>query len=278
MTDLLQGNVDRSGVVPLYQQLEAILLAESGRSWHEGELLPSDAQLCARYGVSRTVVRQALAELGRAGMIYRLKGKGTYATARKIESTHVQDAAGFFASMTRAGHTVISRVLRQEVIPATASIARALGLRVSEPVIAVTRVRRVDGVPLSVVRSWLPYSLCPGLEAVDLTAVSMYAAIHERFGFVPGHGRRTIEAMGISAEDAVLLEVPVGSPALRLESVMRTQEDVLLETFVAVYRGDLSKLEVEVVSRASLGSGEYGIPRAGAGDRADRENGTTNGT
>jgi Transcriptional regulators len=244
-----QARINRAGAVPFYYQLREILLAQIGSQFKEGDLLPSEAELCAQQRVSRTVVRQALDELARDGVVYKVRGKGTFVARPKLESSHVQSIGGFYASMTSQGHNVESEVLRQRVEPATAHVARLLSLDIGEPIVAIDRLRRVDGVSISIVRSWLAVSLCPGLEAVDLRDVSLLAVINERYGLRPHHGNRTIEAIAMPPHDAKLLGVKSGSPALQMESVTRTVEDVPLEYFVSVYRGDSSKLDIELVGR-----------------------------
>ena len=77
---LLVGNggpLDRSSFVPLYYQLQEVLKEqiESG-VWGTGEALPSEPELARRFGVSRVVVRQALAILEDDRQIVRVKGRG----------------------------------------------------------------------------------------------------------------------------------------------------------------------------------------------------------
>ena len=242
-------HIDRDAALPFYYQLQQILLADIARSLKPGDRLPSEGELCGRYDVSRTVVRQALDELEHQGIVYKVQGKGTFVTSPKLESSHVQSVAGFYVSMTSVGHSVTNKVLRQVVLPASATVAQKLSIDVGAAVVEVDRVRSVDGEAISVVRARLPHAIVPGLELVDLGNVSMYEAIRQRFGLRPHHGQRTIEAIAISAEDAAHLGVVAGSPALLLESLAFTAEDVPLEHFESVYRGDRSKLGIQLVDQ-----------------------------
>ena len=67
------------GPTPLYYQLKSILEAKiRSHEFKEKDRLPSEAQLCEEFSVSRITVRQALLELIKSGLIYRDRGKGTF--------------------------------------------------------------------------------------------------------------------------------------------------------------------------------------------------------
>lgn len=71
--------VNRGLSSPLYDRSrEAILWMLSSRGLRRGDVLPSEHQLCTDFKVSRTVVRQALAQLDNEGLVRRIKGKGKY--------------------------------------------------------------------------------------------------------------------------------------------------------------------------------------------------------
>src|ERR687884_263006 len=64
---------------PLYFQLKQLLLQEirAGR-YTLGQRLPTEHELCERYGVSRTPVTRALSELADEGVLLRHRRRGTF--------------------------------------------------------------------------------------------------------------------------------------------------------------------------------------------------------
>jgi GntR family transcriptional regulator len=246
MTDLAVG-IDVRSFEPYYQQLKRILVKgiESGT---EGDMLPSESELCKQYSVSRTVVRQALAELEAEGLVHKVKGKGTYVTGRTLNTSFVQHSLGFYESMQRAGHTVRSKVLALRTEPSTVSLAKLVEIGLGEEVIRFDRVRSVDRRAVQVVRTVLPARLFPGLTDMDMTDRSLYQVLAENYGVRPATGHRAIDATALTAEDAKHLRVQTGLPALRVESVTRSADGVLFEYYVAIYRGDNFKFELEVTS------------------------------
>jgi len=68
-----------AGPIPLYFQIKSILKSQIlSNELREQERLPSEAQLCKQYHVSLGTLRQALSELLREGLVYRVRGKGTF--------------------------------------------------------------------------------------------------------------------------------------------------------------------------------------------------------
>jgi methenyltetrahydrofolate cyclohydrolase len=75
----LLDTLQRSGPVPLYRQLAAVLRADmdAGRL-RPGERLATEFELMERFKVSRTTVRQTIELLRREGLIAVQRGKGTF--------------------------------------------------------------------------------------------------------------------------------------------------------------------------------------------------------
>ena len=73
------AGIDRSLPIPVYYQLKVLIQSqiETGEL-RPGDKVPTEAELCERYDISRTPVRQALLELVREGLLTRRAGRGTF--------------------------------------------------------------------------------------------------------------------------------------------------------------------------------------------------------
>ncbi|TKJ44633.1 hypothetical protein CEE35_07290 [Candidatus Aerophobetes bacterium Ae_b3b] len=89
--------IDKISPVPYYYQLEQLLRerVENGE-WKPGDILPSEAELCSTFRVSRTVVRQALNKLCQDGIVYKEKGRGTFVAKPKLQEKFIQRTYGFY--------------------------------------------------------------------------------------------------------------------------------------------------------------------------------------
>jgi GntR family transcriptional regulator len=241
------AGIDTGSYIPYYQQLKQLLMTEI-LELNEGDLLPSESDLCRTYSVSRTVVRQALDELERDGLVVKVKGKGTFVTGRKLNTGFFQYSSGFYESMVNADHAVRSTVLANELGPCPVSLAPVFGLSIGDEIIRFDRVRTVDDRPVQVVRTTLPSRMFPGFTERDMTDRSLYQVLRDEYGIRPAGGSRSIEAEALPADDARHLGVAPGLPALRIESVSRTADGAVFEYFSAIYRGDSFKFQLEIAS------------------------------
>ena len=208
--------------------------------------LPSEADLCARFAVSRTVVRDALRELVQQGLIYKVKGKGAFVAPAKAELRFVGSVTGSAEDLRASGRRVTTEILLQERGAADSREAALLQTPQGQPVVRLRRLRRVDGQALLLMNTTLPAALVPGLEAVVLENQSLYDVLRRRYGLVPAGADRWIEAVMPGKENARLLEVSPVTPVLAIESVSRTQEGIPFEAYHALHRSDRTKFHVGI--------------------------------
>ena len=245
------SRIDRTSPVPFYFQLKKTLAEEilAGR-WSPGDRLPSEPAICDHFEVSRTTVRQALAELEAEGMIQRNKGRGTFVADPQSTSWLLQSSAGFYEEAVRAGHTVTSKLLRRslQVLPSWA--CDALELPPGNEGVTIERLRWVDDRLVMYVINHLPPRLSDAVLEADLASGSLYRILEDREGLEVLGGRRVVEAVTAQEELAQLLEVEAGAPLLLVESVSWDREQVPFECYRAWHRADRTRIEVQVVTQA----------------------------
>jgi len=238
--------LEQDSSVPRYYQLKEII-REQCASWEPGQLIPSELELCQMYSVSRTTVRKALDHLTQEGLLYRIQGKGTFVAPPKLRERFVHQAAGIYEDMASRGVIVRTQVLEQTVIPASKLVAPELQLVVGSPVIKLVRLRFIGDEPLLISTTFLPYRSFPGLENEDLTAVSLYAVLREKYGIRLGHGTRLVEAEPCSDEEAELLHIAPATPLLVVSGIMYDTEGRPVDCGFARHRGDRSQIEITVI-------------------------------
>ena len=248
-------NLDRDSHVPYFAQVIDIIRERVGDgTWPAGAQLPSEPDLCEMFGVSRTVIRQALAELDHDGMIVRRKGKGTFVAEPKIYEGLVQRLTGFYEDMVQRGHVPVTQVLQQQVKPATSKIAARLSLKSGTPIIEIERLRFVENEPIVLVTTFLPYELCPEAATTNFSAQSLYQFLEARYGLVIARGRRTLEAVAANEYEARWLGTVVGAPLILLDSTSYLEDGTPVEYYHARHRGDRSKFEVELIRMRAQGN------------------------
>jgi GntR family transcriptional regulator len=246
------GVIQRDSPIPYYFQLCTYIQKQiECKDLQPGQLLPSEQVFCDILGISRTVVRQAMAELSRKGFVTKQNGKRSTVSLPKHETGLMQTMKGFHEDAMARGQVPSTRVLKFEVIGANAEVAQALGIAEGEPVIMLNRLRFIDGTPEVLVVSYLPEKMCPSLLLEDFTEQSLYETLERKFGFVISCGYRTIEAIALKSADARMLGIRTGSPALLLKSIGLLEDRTPLEYFIAMHRGDRSKFEVRLVRTSS---------------------------
>ena len=261
--------VDRTNPLPLHVQVKQALKDRiASRAWKAGDLVPGDLELCHQFGVSRTTVRQALAELAHEGWVVRERGRGTFVAPPKLTERAFERLSGFFEDMVALGHPPVSQVLRQEARPADELTAVRLDLKPGTPIIEIERLRFVEGEPVVLTTTFLPQALAPGLATADLTRRSLYEYLETECGLTLARGQRTIEAVAADARQARLLHVRKGAPLVFLQSVSYLADGRPIEYYLALHRGDRSRFEVELVR--GRGRETTGLP-PGGGIVRDRE-------
>ncbi len=103
--------------VPHWRRIEQAL-RERIADLSPGDALPSDAELCAEFGVSRMTARNAMQRLADEGLVMRVPGRGSF-VAEPPAHRRADRLLTFSREMERRGRRPSSRVLNREIRPST---------------------------------------------------------------------------------------------------------------------------------------------------------------
>jgi GntR family transcriptional regulator len=250
------GVIDKTSPVPFYYQLRQLLeQAIASGVLGVDHKIPTEAALCERYDVSRTVVRQALSDLERTGLVSRQKGRGTFVAAPKLSEFVAQTLTSLHEDLSARGERLETTVLRLEVEPVSPHVARMLDLPDSEQIVLLERLRHLRGEPLVLTTAYMPYALCAPILELDMSDRSLFETYERELGYRLHRGTRAIEARAASAEIAEHLGVREGAPLLAFSGVTYIEDGRAIEYFVGVHRGDRSRFETELFRPSAQAGG-----------------------
>jgi GntR family transcriptional regulator len=191
-----------NGVAPKHLQIQR-WLRERARGLPIGTPMPSDAELCAEFGVSRMTARHAVGALVNDGLLHRARGVGTFVAQPPVHR-RMGSLLSFSEEMRRRGFVPSSLVLTTGLVSLDAEQRAALRTS-SRRGVLVRRVRQADGEPVAIEQVVLPEQARFVLDS-DLALASLHELL-AKGGLVPASAIGTLTAQLATAEDARLLRL-----------------------------------------------------------------------
>jgi GntR family transcriptional regulator len=233
--------VDTVDVRPAERSLKHVQVREYVRDLlaaaEPGTAAPSERELVAQFGVARMTVRQALDALVGEGLLERVPGRGTFVAQPR---QRIGQLTSFTEDMKRRGMLPESQTLLARREQAGPGVARALSITPGDAVIHWKRLRRADQQVVCIEDAYLNEVLLPGF-----LQSGMPTSLYDARGLRPGWAEDSICADTAEAEEAGLLEVPIGSPVLR-HSRRALLGDKPVEVSRTVYRHDRYTVYVQL--------------------------------
>ena len=231
---------------PLYSQLKELLHTRIlDGSYPPLSRMPSEAELGKAHGVSRITVRQALGDLQKEGLIFKIHGKGTF-VARPKAFQNVSTLQGLAESMGERGYEVINRLRSFRFVPADAQVAARLQVAEGDSVAQIKRARLVNRELVSLEVTYLPEAVGRRLEKADLVSRDIFLILENDCGLPLGHADLAIDAILADAELAAALEVEEGSPVMRIERLTHGADGQPLDYEHLYYRGDAFQYRLRI--------------------------------
>ncbi len=209
--------VDPHSPIPLYAQVESILAAAmADGTLPPGSQLPNEDELIERYAVSRTTIRQTIQNLMRRGLVEIRRGKGTFVLQPKI-TQELTALSGFVEDMQSLGRQASARVIDEQIVPASESVARQLAITAGTPVVRIQRVRLADNAPLSFDETYLPRNIGERILENDLETEPIFSLLEQKYDTPLVEAEYRLEAISADRTVAAALGIAQGSPIFLIE-------------------------------------------------------------
>ncbi|WP_409494903.1 GntR family transcriptional regulator [Amycolatopsis sp. cmx-11-12] len=213
-----------------------------------GSPIPTERALAGEFTVSRTTVRQALADLTAEGRLHRVQGKGTFAAEPKLAQR--LQLSSYTEDMRKQGLKPSSKLLEIDELPVEADLAKLLGIRVGAKILRLRRLRLADSQPMALETTHLPLGRFRGLRKHVSAGGSLYAVLREHYGVELERAEETIETALAGPHEAEMLGADVGMPMLLLSRHSFATDGKPVEFARAIYRGDRYKFVTTLLPEA----------------------------
>jgi GntR family transcriptional regulator len=247
---------------PLYQTVaERLSSAIEEGAYPVGSMLPTEAELCVRFGVSRQTIREATRLLLQLGLVSRHQGVGTRVERATVAETYVQ-RLGALPDIWQYVKETRRKVLRVADVPA----GRAKAPLPGEP---ARRWRVLEGLrfvgdetrPIAWTQIYVAPAYAAVTDAKNRDAVPIYSLIERRFGLKTQSLRQEISAVAITGEMASLLHVTGGSPGLSVLRQYVSTRDEVFEVSLSIHPADRYHYTMQL--DLSLGRHPVGVSEPG---------------
>lgn len=226
---------------PRYLQVAAELRAEilSGK-FAVRDHFPTESELCQRYEVSRFTIREALRRLQNEGLIARKRGSGTTvqpAAARGGTLHQPLSNVGEILQYARDTRVTYVRLGRG---PLPKLVAEQIGADTSDDWTCFQGVRLHEGdaLPIAATNAYFHASLDRAIDALELSAGTLFSQIELLAGVSVGRVTQDIQAVSAPAEVAQALGIKRGAAVLRIIRSYLDAKGQLFEVSVSHHPGD----------------------------------------
>ncbi len=234
------------GNQPLYSQVAETLSAFIKlRQFPPGTLMPTENELMAVFGVSRTTVRQAIQQLESNGLAEKIQGKGTFVAEPKKQSQ-----IRFFSSVERwlalQGLQVNNQLLTN-LNGTPPDWAVDMGFPSEGPVRIIRRLKLLDGRPLALEQRILPPDIADLLNEDEINKNALFRALDDHPQAYTCRVLYSIRATIALDETAEILQIEPGSPLMVRTGIYRNASGRFIMAAQVVFVADPLDFRMEFV-------------------------------
>jgi len=206
-------------------------------------MLPREDVLAERLEISRTQLRDSLAQLEREGFISRRQGVGTMINRHVLAVKVRMDIESEFMDMiAQSGCSPSLLISEHDTVPATETVAGRLGIAAGGEALRVVRLVAADGVPAIYCEDYIPLSLIKkkGYAEEELEK-PIFSFLKRYCDLEPYMDITEVQPAAADAKLAEIFRVSEGTPLLYLDELDYDREGMPILYSPQYYIGGVIK-------------------------------------
>jgi GntR family transcriptional regulator len=227
---------------PAYKRIQSAIRQriDSGEL-KPGDVVDSERELARIHSVSLMTARHALADLAQEGIVERRHGAGTFVAPPQI---HFNKLLSYTEQMASLGLTTHSRIVSSAVVTREHEIAARLGLSPTCRLIKIERVRSAGDEPVALEVCYLSAEEYATILDMPLERTSLFGALERECGVELAYADEEIDATHADHRIARLLNIPSGSPLLRIRQLIFSTKGRATVYVTGLYRSGRHTLRI----------------------------------
>ncbi|AEB76731.1 GntR family transcriptional regulator [Clostridium botulinum] len=241
--------LDKDSNTPLYIQLYNMFKEkiESG-DVQAGWKLPSENELCEKYKISRSTIRQTLSELEKFGFIYKAKGKGSFVSVRPFPQD-LNSLYNFSDEIKKHGKKPKYHLINLDLIIPDKTISTIMNLTYTDKVYKIQIIRKIEDEPILFETTYLPEKRFKNFENVNLNKRSLYDVLRYDYNVIFSNAKQTFYPILASNKVKEYLDASKQKPlaCMNVERLSYEKENII-EYTISLVKGEKFRYTINLTN------------------------------
>lgn len=213
-------------------------------AFEEGRI-PSETELAADLGVSRTTIRDALSRLENEGSIYRKQGAGTFVNEPGLQiKSRLEEMWSYEEVLEAHGYKPSARVVELSTESATQQLATDLGIDVEDELLVVEKVFLEDDLPVALTYNRIPTNLIIKEITTKSGALPLPELLEQHCDRQLSYYLSEIIPVALPSHEAGELGVPRRTATVSFEEIGFDQDNEPVTQSTSFFRDDLLRFRL----------------------------------
>ncbi len=207
--------------------------------------IPSETELAADLGVSRTTIRDALSRLENEGVVYRKQGAGTFVNEAGLQiKSRLDEIWSYEAMLVAHGYEASTRILDVTTQIADPAMAADLNLAEGEEILVVRKLFLADNQPVILAYNYIPTRHIQGPNTERDFLMPVYAFMWENGRQHFSYYLSEIVPLAADEELAKILHIQPHTPIIALHETGYNDDNEPILKSTSCFRDDLLRFRL----------------------------------